>query len=120
MKTLHQRQPNRRDNCSEHFWADFHLSNEQLYQHRRYHMSRIRLAVFVLVCAILSAALPTFAQDALPLTQTFTSPDGQITLSYPDGWQTETHVATVDLLDMTVGNSEATTSKDAFLGGSTI
>jgi|GEM_PF-6926400 len=46
-----------------------------------------RFTLLLTLCSLVLAVLPSFAQEEIELSQTFTSFDRQLTFDYPDGWE---------------------------------
>jgi hypothetical protein len=66
-------------------------------------------------------SLDTIPPEATPaaeitLSQTYTSPDNSLSLSYPDDWQAVTGPSTADLLNINMGSSDKALSKDIMFG----
>lgn len=81
----------------------------------------LRLRSILLFCMILlfSPVLFALAQQAETtpdLAQTFTSEDGSLSISYPDGWQASEHPSTNGLVDVNLASSEDALGRTIFLG----
>ncbi len=78
-------------------------------------LSRWEATLLNIIDSVIYADAPE--PEATPdLAQTFTSEDGSITISYPDGWQATAHPPTKGVQDVSLASSEAVLNKSIFLG----